>query len=191
MVISDAPPFLFVHIPKTAGTSLTVALRPEGALDHPLCLPGDQHETISAFIARHGEATFNRFKPFSIVRHPVDRLVSHFSYLKTNAEQFPEMADVHTPDDYVSAFVAGHTTISRYRFWIPQIDYVSLGDRVIEHVWRYEELATAWEAICEYAGLAARDLPVLNVSRHQAEATRTVQRFVADHFARDFEEFNY
>ena len=191
MVISEAPPFLFVHIPKTAGTSLTVALRPEGSLNHPLCLPENQHETISEFVERHGEETFQRFKPFSIVRHPVDRLVSHFTFLKTKAEQFPEMAEVHSPDDYVSAFMAGHPKISSYRFWIPQVDYLTLKDRVIDNVWRYEDLPVAWAAICNFAGISPRELPVLNVSLHQAEASRSVQRFVSEHFARDFEHFGY
>lgn len=59
-------PCVFVHIPKTAGTSISQAIG----------MHGISHSTATEWHSHLGIDRFNRRFKFSVVRHPVDRLVS-------------------------------------------------------------------------------------------------------------------
>lgn len=88
MVISDSHSFLFIHIPKTAGKSIAAALAPEGERKHALCLKGKKHESVEDFVKRNGRGVFQRYYSFCVVRHPFDRFMSHYAYLKMNPQDF-------------------------------------------------------------------------------------------------------
>ena len=64
---------LFIHIPKAAGTSVSVALFGRG------------HGHLTARRYRFAnKKKFNSYFKFTITRHPVGRFVSAFNYLKSD-----------------------------------------------------------------------------------------------------------
>ena len=66
--------FIFVHINKTAGTSI----------EHALGLPF-QHKTARQFINEIGLETWRTTFTFAVVRNPWDKVVSHYHYrVETN-----------------------------------------------------------------------------------------------------------
>ena len=96
-------PFLFLHIPKTAGTSLITllgnifgerhihrlrdneletsavnAFLTSPAMDNVRCLVG--HFPVHAFAGR-----FDEFKAFSVLRDPVERVMSLYRFLRTRS----------------------------------------------------------------------------------------------------------
>src|SRR5262245_57779433 len=91
MVINDQYRFIFVHIPKTAGTSMMAALA---------SLPGNnrqwlartKHETLAEFHAgwrqrqswwgRLRSQSPNGYRTFAFVRNPWARMSSYYRYLK-------------------------------------------------------------------------------------------------------------
>ena len=84
-MIIDKEKLIFIHIPKTAGTSLafyfdknTEDLIPDkyGVLKH------DKIKVIKTKIQNHKE-----YKKFTIVRNPYDRMVSWYFYLKNECLQ--------------------------------------------------------------------------------------------------------
>jgi hypothetical protein len=104
MVIIDDPPLLFVHIPKTAGTSITEALRPKGDRHHPLCLPrGYPHETVEEFARRVGEDVFRSYTSFCVVRQPLERFLSMYDFLRIREPIIPQMAEVTTIVSFIDA----------------------------------------------------------------------------------------
>lgn len=64
--------YLFIHITKTAGTSVAISLFGE--------LP--YHYTAVQYRVIYGRKTFNRYFKFAFVRNPWDRLYSAYSFLK-------------------------------------------------------------------------------------------------------------
>lgn len=98
MILSQAYGFLFVHVPKTAGTSIADALGRYGrgenrtllrSLTHRFPFQEDikrayfrKHDTASKMIAKLGRETFDRFLSFSVIRNPFDHAVSHYEFMK-------------------------------------------------------------------------------------------------------------
>ncbi|MBN86701.1 MAG: hypothetical protein CL885_04185, partial [Dehalococcoidia bacterium] len=70
-MISHKHRFIFVHIPKTAGTSVTACLRPycETYLKH--------HHILDVLPENH-----DSYYKFCVARNPWDRCVSRYFYLK-------------------------------------------------------------------------------------------------------------
>jgi hypothetical protein len=98
MIICTSRKFIFVHINKTAGTSITEALAPSlqwndivlgatpigQALDEPFKDRFNlyKHSTARDIRAVVGADVWSEFTTFAVVRDPVDRTVSFYRYLK-------------------------------------------------------------------------------------------------------------
>jgi hypothetical protein len=99
MLISDAPPLLFIHIPKAAGTSLSKVLAPERSRRHCLCLHKTQHETAAEFTARCG---IRHLPALSFLRGgaaPARPLRVALSYLKPRNNLAVRLAHIKSIDD--------------------------------------------------------------------------------------------
>lgn len=102
MMISRRHGFVFIHVPKTGGTSVEVALAPHLAWDdlilgstplgfamnlayhqrHGLC----DHSSLAEIAAICGPDALNSSFVFATVRHPVDRIVSLYNFLHSLVE---------------------------------------------------------------------------------------------------------
>ncbi|MGL6315389.1 sulfotransferase family 2 domain-containing protein [Vibrio sp. WXL103] len=79
MIVNDKLKFIFVHIPKSAGTSIATALSTvEG--NNKAVVKATRHETLCDFISRTN-FDYAGFKKFCIVRNPYARLYSLYRYL--------------------------------------------------------------------------------------------------------------
>jgi len=86
MIVNDHFKFVFAHIPKTAGTSVRIAL---GALDGntTLGVADTKHETPREFLENYQSRTglspdrIRSYRFVCFVRHPVDRFASLHRYL--------------------------------------------------------------------------------------------------------------
>ncbi|MCP4967871.1 MAG: sulfotransferase family protein [bacterium] len=182
--MSHANRFIFVHIPKCAGESITHALLPTlGPEDVVLCEPvvsrrgrdGDlidrhgltKHARYSRIRSAYGAAV-DDYLSFCFVRNPWDRAVSYFHYL--GGENFREWA--HT----------GRPTVSCTEF----SDGVAL-------VGRFENLPEEFDQVCAQLGLVAR-LPFVNRTVRQPYEQyfdAETREAVARRFATDISRWGY
>src|SRR5262245_15151679 len=102
MLISHSHHFIFVHISKTAGSSMKRALAPycnqpprAGLRKLPSHLPvrGDplkvafrRHTTARWARMKLSPLVFERYTRFSVVRNPFDRAVSNFHFVQQRPE---------------------------------------------------------------------------------------------------------
>lgn len=164
---------IFLHVPKTGGTSLAKAL------DIP-----NGHVPLSRFVTSDAD----RFRAgFSIafVRNPWDRLYSSFNYLHTAAginksrDARWALQNISPYETFESFVMALKDPAVRRRIWQwphfrPQIDWVGLPgeDSVnVSYLGRFETLHEDFSTLCEMLG-ANVDLP----------HTRRAQRYGAKHF---------
>lgn len=96
MIVSHSRRFVFCHVPKAAGESITEALDPHLGWDDIVLGPpvGDvftqryrqrfglgKHSSAPEIRAVIGEEIWRRYLTFAVVRDPVDRMASLYAYL--------------------------------------------------------------------------------------------------------------
>jgi len=199
MLISHYRRFIFVHIPKTGGTSVHHALarlcsdslpRPHkiARIDelpdtyiwqHPW-----QHASASRIRERVGEDVWHSFLTFAFVRHPWARLVSLYNMLGETANGRWIVPDFATWIEYAD----GDRVIN-------QIEYVSDadGNPIVGFVGRFETLERDFDWICAQLGVTAQ-LEHMNLSAvadYREFYTSRLRQLVAERFARDIAAFGY
>ena len=181
-----------MHIPKTAGKSIAYALNRS---KHPYCLNGTKHEGVESFVARVSEDVFRSFYSFSVVRHPLERFLSHYFYLKTKPHKFPEMAGASSIECYIQLIESGDESVIRKpERVLPQNCYLKLGSVpiAVNQVLRFEELNSEFPRLCARLGLPKLELGVHNKSERQSiKEFDRVKRFVENYYRADFELFGY
>ncbi len=205
MLISITHGFLFVHVQKTAGTSLTrlldpYALHPSGSrvnkLGSDLMLVRDwrrHHFRIHAPLKRAqrlipAEDYAGLFK-FAFVRNPWDRLVSWYAYLlKDTSHRHHRRVAACAFEEFARAELKRP---DRSQWWMiedregrPGLDYVG----------RFETLAEDFAEVCRRLQLPASVLPRENVSTrkpYQDYYSRELAALVRARWAPEIEAFNY
>jgi hypothetical protein len=182
---------IYVHIPKTAGTSLTNAL-----FGHPT--PG--HLPLSWFQHIDPER-FEQYYKFTFVRNPWDRLISGYSYMArkqsrgaATAEWIRFINKFDSFEDFVTRWVS-EENIERQKTFVPQYRFVfdKFGMQTLDFVGRFENLQADYQYLCQQLG-AGQSLPHANKadrSDYRAYYSAATRDIVARVYARDIELFEY
>jgi len=178
MLISHKQKFIFIHIYKNAGTSITKALMPFAAKKWQVAIdkalnklnfhprfgprPFPSHTTASEMINALGKERFESYFTFAIVRNPWDWQVSLYKYMLKNK------------DHHQHEFVKGLGSFDAYIRWRCQQgvkfqrDFIySQNDKLlVDYVGKFERLSDDFQEICNRIGVSA-SLPKLNVSNEK------------------------
>lgn len=181
---------IFIHIPKTAGSSIAEAL---------FGLPSGH---VPYFLYKQANpAKFRRYFKFAFVRNPWDRVVSAYAFLRKGGlnELDREWAERNL-DGYpdFGSFVRGWLTPENAAGWVhfvPQSHFIcdATGEIMIDFVGRYENLAADFRAVAARLGLEAA-LPLRNQSERAGFAAYydpESQEIVRRVYQRDIEVFGY
>lgn len=177
---------VFVHINKTAGTSI------EKALGLPF-----QHRTAPEFRDLMGERRFDRAFRFTFVRNPYEKVVSHFHYrVKTNQTGLGQNPIPFS--EWVKRAYGGREKkyFDQPRMFAPQLDWLRDpgGPLLVEFVGRFENLAADYLVVAKKLGRSS-ELPHLKTSKtrnslpdlYDEEALEVVRSV----FSEDLEYFGY
>ena len=177
---------LFVHINKTAGSSI------ERALGMPF-----QHRTALEFIDLVGPERWDRCFTFAFVRNPWERVLSHYRYrVKTN------QTGLGTVQISFGEWVRRTYGDQDPRYWdqprmfMAQSNWLcdATGDVLVDFVGRFERLERDFAEVCRRLGRKT-ELPHLKPSgprnHYAAHYDAESRAIVADRFAKDIERFGY
>lgn len=203
---------IFIHIPKTGGTSIEDMLWPGPRGEDDLWqgagpdgrnayqTGGLQHLTAK-FIRDHvGEDVFNACYRFALVRDPVDRLISQFNYLNTKdmADRLLGLGPARTFSDYLD----GIAQVAHVQ-WMPQMDFLYDDDQtLLAQTFKLEHLDSQFSAIAAKTGLTAAkplhvnatphgDVPEGWVIARRSDLTHSHLARISEMYRRDFEDLNY
>lgn len=181
---------IFVHIPKTGGTSIRKVLN----LPPPNKKQGLFKHFSAAVIVDHFpfELWQNAFK-FAFVRHPFTRLYSHYQYRKREGRILRRYGKELSFSEWVQIALdrerAGN--LQPQHQWVYDQD----GQLLVDFVGRYERLDEDFGQVQQQLKMSSTSLPYLNQSPkpppyHQLYDAPTQQKAV-EFYAEDFAHFGY
>lgn len=205
MPISHQHKIIFVHIPKTAGTSIEFALGMHGSMAKVGQEPylnqerniqflfgnGLQHLSAKKIISMVGKDIFNAYHTFSIVRNPFDRLVSHVAWLNRKWYDRKELSQ-----EEFNRFVCKKTWFSlrNKALPVPQYRFLYSGKScLVDRIIKFENLQQELLSLQNDLNLNFQ-LETRMKSYHKpysyyynSELAQIVRKF----YAKDFEWFGY
>ena len=136
--------FIFIHINKTAGSSVEKALR----------LPFE-HKTALEKIGEIGRDNWNNKFTFTIVRNPWDKVVSHYHYrVKTNQTDLRN--NTIEFNEWVKRTYGIQDTFyfDNPKMFMPQVRWISdeQGNIIVDEIIHFENLDSEFDDVLEKLG---------------------------------------
>jgi hypothetical protein len=216
-IINSSKKFIFVHVPKAAGTSVTNALSKYTTIfDAEI---GGTHfgESVQPFykkrfgISKHspasdiksaiGEEIWDDFFKFSIVRNPYTRAISTYKFLLkwegTPAEVRKKIASFKSIDHYIASGIWYETNGPDFIFrpqtyWLTNKD--SRNEVAVDFVGRLETLDEDLSKIIsqiEGTETTVAKSPVLNTTSGDESLSQESKSIIEDFYSRDFFFWGY
>ncbi len=215
MPVSHNQKVIFVHIPRTAGSSIAQYFGVCGDDNHGSLTPvrsdmlyglergkALQHLNAKSIRKRLGANVFDDYFKFTVVRNPYDRVVSEFHnrkrvmpWVKMSFRDFVLKRIPEKPGfTWKSLFRSKGERALEDQF-DSQFDFVhdENGKLMVDFIARYESLEADFQKICTKLGIQGK-LPVMNTSKHDDYRSYydsdTIRR-IADIYQKDLEFFKY
>lgn len=205
-MIDQSLKFIYIHIPKCAGTSIYKSLDP-GIDDINLTKHGGwdsenniyrQHATYTQ-IKEFYCPNIHDYYTFTFVRNPWSRILSDYFWmqrelkvvdsfknfiLQKNNFNIPELKYPHI------------NSCGRGDHLIPQSDFIlnSEGEQMVNFIGKFESIQTDYNIVCHKIGIATRELPHKNKTKHKHYTEYyddETKQIVAEKYAKDIELFGY
>ena len=189
---------VFVHVPKTAGSSIEDALEMRDSEAREEILSGyinnERYKKYSTPWSQHLKASeISEIKPgvmkeyfsFAVVRNPYERAVSSWLWKQKKGIA---RSGIQLRDFLVLKY-------SNDNHHLSQVDFITKNEEIIvDKIIRFEELEEGWKEICNILGIEKK-LPHLNKSSgvdhyskyYDFETRRLLERI----YWRDLDFFNY
>jgi len=217
MIINNTYKFIFVHIPKNAGTSLTKFFSQFtnwrdieiGATRYGIMCQKvyrerfglGKHSTIKEIAKVVGEEVYKTYYKFAFVRNPYARTYSIYNFLKKWDGLPTKWREIINQFSSFEEFVLSGILKKEKgpdRLFMPQVFWVEYGDTMgVDFIGKVEYLERDLEKLLNFLDLSISDIeiPRLNVSttsiNEQDFSNPKVIDFIYQNYRKDFETFNY
>ena len=188
MIISNSGKYIFVHIMKAAGTTISRTLDKSlkwndivlGSTPIGEAIQGPfrkrfslhKHSRASEIQSAVGERIWNDYFTFAFVRNPWDLMVSSYFWWVQKSSRWEKYRDDTALTSQMNGF--NEFILSNYgREMINECkgniyDWISAdGEIIVDFVGRFEQIQADWQIICRQIGLRHFELPWLNKSNRQ------------------------
>jgi hypothetical protein len=214
MPVSRKLKCVFIHIPKTAGTSIEVALDMHGNKEDLGLVPvsldantdtlfgkGLQH--LTAVQIKNYFKNFDKFFKFTFVRNPWDRFASATLYSGPGTKNKNQISKKAFCRLGVKRFHESSENLEKrptikyglkHSHYTPQVEYIlENGEPIVDYIGRYENLKSDFDTIC-------KKLKVKYTLEHRNSVERKhyteyynndAKQFVSEKYAKDIEYFGY
>jgi hypothetical protein len=189
--------FIFIHIPKTGGTSIENAFKKR--------IKGNRKHLTMSDYENELESDIEKYFIFSVIRNPWDRLVSYWKY---------RQGKIHAPIDgkmnifndwlkFISSLnlddLRGKTEKSNIPDFRMGLDsqfnsLINKQNKINVNLVRFENLQNDFNTICDKIGIKRHHLPHKNKSRHKHYTeyyNEETKQIVAEKYEKDIEYFDY
>ena len=177
--------FYFIHISKTAGTSITRALN----------IPFE-HLTSEEKKQEVGQCEWSRRYTFAVVRNPWDRAVSEYHYRIKTGQEGMDHLNLSFKSWLRLVYVEKHPDFyTSEKFFMPQAEWVTdeRGKLQVDRILRFEDLENEFKELCRDLAEKAH-LPKVNMtkrSHYQDYYDDETIEIIRDTMAQDIDLFGY
>jgi Sulfotransferase family len=197
---------IFVHIPRTGGTSVEEVIWPGDRTEAELWMGfvepmrnryqtgGLQHLLAHQIRTEVGTETFNACFRFTIVRNPWDKAISQYTFMRRR----PDLrALVGLAEDAPLEVYLERIALVQHIQWMPQVPFIQdqAGNQLVDFIARFETLEADMRLVFARIGIDCPHLPHRNGSprendyRHYFDAS--TRETVALMYAADIKRFKY
>ncbi|PHO05816.1 hypothetical protein CSC82_00225 [Rhodobacteraceae bacterium 4F10] len=209
VLISLSKNFLFVHIPKTAGSSVRTPLLPYACernrtlMRRALSLLPVRENPEKAYFRGHSTSEvirrklnpllFEKLHKFSVVRNPYDHFVSSYFFEKNNVNgKRQKQARDWSLEDFLNYQIRKNKVMPRYQSaWLED----RAGNIQVDRILFVETLNQDYEALCEFLKLPqVKSVPKINVGKradYRKYFDSTMKGKVERLYEPDFDNFGY
>lgn len=206
MLLSLEKKFLFIHVPKTAGSSITTTLAPYSLPKNkplsrkitshiPFPEAADkvylrQHDTALHIRRKLGRIQFEDLYKFAVVRNPYEHAASYYRFLcqRTAHRHHKRTADL-TFVQFLERRAHNATPMDQSSFLVDRS-----GKLLVDQILRFEMLNISFSKLCSELDIPYTELPYQNMTKNRAldafycpESRALVERI----YQRDFDNFGY
>lgn len=187
-----------MHVPKTAGNSITDALMEYIELNYKKGkggkYPGANHEKAMTVKELVGEKIWNSYFKFAFVRNPWERTVSSY-YYKMQNNNFIK----NNPEEYKKIKQTGNfNTCLRQGVGFPVEQVEKLiddkGKIMVDFIGRFENLQEDFNRVCDRISIPRIELPYVNKAIHKHYSyyyDEETKETVREMYKKDIEAFGY
>ena len=196
--------YIFVHIPKNAGTSICKAL----GFEHSTHAEAKQYKEMLG-------KKYDQFFSFCFVRNPFDRFISTYNYARLQESYYHsnihpgkskygkhldyEILKNATLEEAVDLLLEGKLTHDHaWNHWRPQTEWIlgTNGKLIVDYVGRVENIEADFKNICQKIQLKQEiELPVLNAAKTTKSSVGLIspnmQEKLSRFYKKDFEVLGY
>ena len=198
MFISPEDKFIFVHVPKTAGSSIHIGFKDRYKLvgeQRADPLPEIHHQGIEQILKNEN---VEGYYSFAFVRNPWDRLLSAYTefYDAHHRKGYPIEPPIQSYKDFEEFCINfPHSDWSKDVHYRPQVGFVCIGGEIkVDFVGKYENLEEDLNKICE-----AVSIPPMGIGHHRKTVharrydayTERSKNAIGDFFEEDLKAFGY
>ena len=182
MIISHSKKFVFVHIQKNAGTSITKYL--DKYITYQDLLLGctkfgekingsyrkkfDLHKHVYARVIKNimGDETWQNYFSFSFVRNPYDRAVSLYNWCRKGKFKFPVCQEALQAENF-SQFIRGEC----FGQLPNQLEYLTddRGNIIVDFIGKQESIQEDFDRVCQKLEIPSDNM---NQARHSFRTRR-------------------
>jgi hypothetical protein len=188
-MINHEHKYIFIHVPKTAGTSIVKALD----------LPDKGHYTQLEIYKRYeGAHDISKYFSFGFVKNPWARFLSLYFYLirtsKKTSLTFSEYAKRFKSERPILSLNTKEFKKSgvSLRHYLPQFNFFLIDD--INYIGKTENIQHCFDIVCDKIGIPHQQLPHKNATTHKHYTEYyddETKEIVAKKYAKDIEYFGY
>lgn len=181
---------IFIHIPKAAGVSINSSIYKNY---------GCSHAPVGFYIENLGIEVYRSLFTFTFVRHPIDRFISAFEFLKKGGmhsidRDFSDYFLLKSKDvNEFSRLFFEEKKIREYIHFKRQSDFLTWNGNIeVDFIGKFENLEEDFSVVCNAHGIQ-NNLQKLNVTQKKESIDLEQENIdrLTQYYNSDFENFNY
>ena len=193
MILSERLGIVFIHIPKTAGTSITDALRKadKHAIKRLPAMAKIKHLTACDVRGAITPEKYDRLFSFAVIRDPFERFCSIYFSVRRRLKFFEQMSNFNSIDAFAELFERPGSGALELYSARPQREFImnEKGEQIVTSLFRYDNLASLADELSQRLRLPVtlERLNAGNWDRKNCHAiySRRSRQIIERHYAAD------